>query len=135
MGYSLRDPDLLHFLEQNRKLAKVEFGPHYLVLPKDECSPEYSEFLGNDYSVRVVSIEHDAAPANKWSSYEINLVAFLRQIEGETLSRSSPVDGVSYAALARIALKPAINTLLRVAIDLTGSHRGDVLHRAARIKF
>ena len=44
MGYSLRDPDLLHFLEQNRKLAKVEFGPHYLVLPKDECSRSIVSF-------------------------------------------------------------------------------------------
>jgi GAF domain-containing protein len=128
VGASLEDADLLYLFQEARTDFGKHFGPHYALLPKSEAPEMRRKILDNDLNIKVILLDDServmqiAVAANSdWRTIAVS--EFIRDLSGEVASLASPLlptsDDVGFY------FRKAINRLLVIICQLTGSFRGD----------
>jgi GAF domain-containing protein len=129
VGTSLRDHDLLSLMDEARLTFGADFGPHYAILFEDEINFDFVAYLRSTYAIHVLTCRPSpsATVGNSLGDGREQVVTqMLNEIGGHA----------AVAARARHQ-RPGLNdplfskaeasaTLLREAIDVTGSFRGEV---------
>jgi GAF domain-containing protein len=129
VGFSLRDPDISSLMDDARILFGEDFGPHYAVLFEDEVDELFADYLKAAYNIVVLTVPKPPAELShsdsiKWR--EKSVAELLNQIGGFVAAKL-------HGSFAPISLDDplfnrdaACSALLKEAISLTGSSRGEV---------
>jgi hypothetical protein len=122
IGYSLRDSDLLHLVDEARLRFGKKFGPHYAIMPADEADDKFRRYLKDAFAIEV--IEYDAAP-DKPDEATAKVAAILRNLAGQVARVRFQAGGVLLSQSSATRAQAA-QGVLESAVALTGSIRGDV---------
>jgi NAD-dependent SIR2 family protein deacetylase len=122
VGYSLRDSDLLHLVDETRLRFGKKFGPHYAIMPAHEVDDKFRAYLKDAFAIEV--IEYDALP-DKRDQATAKVTAILRDLSGRVARASFEMGGVP-GSRPSTTRSQAAQSILEAAVILSGSHRGDV---------
>lgn len=153
VGCSLKDPDILRLLEQNKKAftpdAAREEGRHFAILPDFEAGELTKELLEKHYGVKTISysipngdtgsgqrnsaVQYGSKGDVRSASEKIGLDAFskcvleiLKRIAGAAAKRISEERSLLFFGQSDFSQKKACKQLIRDICVLTGSDRGDI---------
>lgn len=139
VGASLRDQDLLKLMDEARLMYGPEFGPHYAILFDDEVDAAFVKFLDRSYGIKVLICRRPAGePATWWSEDNRRATASaarLREISGRVAVLRHAMIPSPVLDDALFYRRKASEQLLRSAIELTGSFRGEICFiRSSKLK-
>lgn len=120
VGCSMRDPDLLYFIEEARQHLDTGFGPHFAILPDRDAPRPLREYLSK--SLKIETYCYSAEKPHQTAA----TVQVIREISGGAAReglRFEPHIDMSSPDFHRTA---ACSELIRRAVLLTGSVRGDI---------
>ncbi|MCX6590923.1 MAG: SIR2 family protein [Acidobacteria bacterium] len=121
IGYSLRDTDMLYLIDEVRLRHGRKFGPHYAILPEQECDATFARYLDDALAIKAITYRTDGQTATQ------AVVNILKELSGRVsrarLGRFGIGFGLSDPAVSR---DEAVQAMLERATSLTGSLRGDV---------
>jgi hypothetical protein len=128
IGFSLRDPDISALMDDARLLFGDDFGPHYAILFEDEVDTLFAEYLKHAYNINILT-----APSPPESLKESEIMCFREQSVANILNqlggmvakekqKTLPPPSLDDPLFNR---KTVCDRLLRTALSLTGSSRGE----------
>jgi hypothetical protein len=126
VGSSLTDPDLAHLFHEAISEYPATFGPHYAILPKSEASNPRCRNLLNSLRIRVIVAQDRDDDGKDTLAQEVTrkLTILSGEVARQTVSNSPPSLPSSDDKL--FYLNRALKRVLRAAVRLTGSFRGDI---------
>ncbi|HXS99018.1 MAG TPA: SIR2 family protein [Candidatus Limnocylindrales bacterium] len=126
IGYSLRDSDLLHLVDEARLRFGKKFGPHYAIMPAQEVDDKFRAYLKDAFAIEV--LEYTIATEHR-DEATARVASILRDLSGQVarvqLQTAGQIRSESSATRAQAA-----QLILETAVRITGSSRGDVCFMA-----
>ena len=122
IGYSLRDSDLLHLVDETRLRYGKKFGPHYAIMPTHEVDDKFRAYLKDAFAIEVIEYETDL---DKRDDATAKVTAILRQLSSQVGRARFEIEGV-LSSRPSTTRSQAAQSILEAAVLLTGSDRGDV---------
>jgi hypothetical protein len=127
IGYSLRDSDLLHLVDESRLKFGENFGPHYAIMPATEVDERFRAYLKDCLGIEVLLYDpaRSACPAGQNpQTYEV--IRILKDLSGRVAKRRQTMaQGVGFNAFS-VSRAKAAQALVKRAVSISGSIRGDV---------
>jgi len=126
IGSSLRDPDVIRLLDEVDYLSNGQHGPHFAILLGDECDKNYSDYLFENYKIKVFWIPEPEKQEKKLN-WQTQLVSkLLRDISGKIAEESSNAVKAEWLHWEPFVLIDVAQQYLKFAIELTGSDLGTI---------
>jgi hypothetical protein len=128
VGYSLRDHDLLGLMDEARLMHGEDFGPHYAILFADAIDNKFTDFLRESYSIHVIALPSPPEGVECQAKFRTQkVVEILRELSGRVAVRLlESSDHPHPLTDSTFTFKNEAYRLLRKAISLTGSFRGEI---------